>query len=149
MATDNSRDDALNYQETYEALDAILHGPETDKADLETVYEETGLEMLSNLYGLARREEQFQEFYSSFRRYSMLQDFRDNHPRKKKAYNDFIDSFENYLGELSSDEEAEAHYTAAQATANAEIFNGLSNMKGEVTEDDMRDLLTDIKEKTR
>lgn len=149
MATDKPIDESMEYQETYNALDALLNGPEPDQEDLETVYENTGLDLVSNLYGLARREEEFQDLYRSFQRYSRLQNFRETHPRKKKAYNDFIDSFENYMGELSAEEEAKAHHDAAQIVANEEVFNGLSNMIGEVTEADMRQLLTDVRETTR
>jgi len=151
MAIDNSdsKSDAVKYQETYEAVDSLLNGPEPEQEDLETVYEDLGLDMLSNLYGLALREQQFQDLYESFQRYSQLQNFRESHPRKEKAYNNFIDSFETYLGKLSAEEEAEAHHTAAQAATNQEIFNGLSNMIGNITEKDMRELLTDIRENTK
>ena len=141
--------DSGEYEDTYEALDAILYGSEPDQEDLETVYENTGLGMVSNLYGLAQREEQFQDLYTSFRKFKKFQEFRGSHPRREKAYNELIDSFENYMGELSAEEEAEAHHAAAQAATNQEIFKGLSNMMGEITETDMRELLTDIRENMR
>lgn len=146
MAVDNSRDDPdMPLDETEDAVYQLLTGSESYDDALETVYDNLGLGAVSHFYGIAKREEQFQELYQSFRSYSRFMDFRDGNRRKEKAYNEFKDSFENYMGELEPEEEANAQYSAAQASVDPEIFNGLANMIGDVTEKDMRDLLDDIR----
>lgn len=109
----------------------------------------SGLETLSHLYGLSRREKQFQELYEDFSRYSRVRDFRDGHSRKEEAYDNFMESFETYFGPISESDSSQAHADAAFVSANIEVLSGLSNMHGNVTEGDFRELISDIRENKR
>jgi hypothetical protein len=136
--------------------------PDQDYDDvLEETYEVDGVEMtgfefLSNAYGIACREEQFQDFYDSFstlQRYLSTGSFREGTGRVEEAVEDFVESANDYLGLDYSESEFAADYsflTSANGGAIPEhserILEEISGTKGSISEDEMREIVKEVRE---
>jgi hypothetical protein len=118
--------------------------------------EATGFEVLSNMYGLARREEQFQDFYQAFSRTRMLLSnggFREGSGRVEEAVEEFAEAANEYLGISMTPEEFEADYSYVAAAGDAaiprnaeKILEAVSGSEGPVTEEEMREIMEDVRE---
>jgi hypothetical protein len=118
--------------------------------------ETTGFEILSNMYGLARREEQFQDFYQAFTRTKMLLSnggFREGTGRVEESVEEFVDAANEYLGIDMTPEEFGADYSYMASAGDAaiprnaeKILEAVSGSDGQITEEEMREIVEDVRE---
>ncbi|MFB6192990.1 MAG: hypothetical protein ABEK00_01965 [Candidatus Nanohaloarchaea archaeon] len=135
---------------SWEALEHFFDGDKGfTESEFKELYESGGLSMVSHLYGLSRREEQFQDLYQSFRKYkrfSTAGGFRDSSRRRQEAYDEMIDAFETYFGPVSQEVEEKAVSQAANTAAYAEFTGMMENLVGQVSEQDLREMVEDFRE---
>ncbi len=104
----------------------------------------SGLETLSGFYGLAKRNEQFQEMYTSYRKYHRLMSmggFRDGNRKVEQAREDFYDGVESYFGLDLDDGELESQALGMISKLSTDEIEALG--QNPLSEDQIREMLTD------
>lgn len=71
---------------------------------LEEIYDFGGLEVVSHLYGLNKRENQFEDLYQAYIEFYRVKDFRDGSRKKQKKLNNLMESYREYFGPGSNEE---------------------------------------------
>ncbi len=143
MAVDQEVGEFVN-----QVVDDLSQGAEDVEPDIGE------LKLFSHLYGLARREQQFQEFYEAYsrlHRYLTKGSFRQGTGRVEDATEQFVEAANTYFGMEMSEEEFTLDYSHL-ASNPGHIPAGFRRIieeaeqyeTGRVKEEDMREILSDI-----
>ena len=120
-----------------ESLEEILYSEKEVnelEEEFETVYEEGGLPVMSHLYGLNQRTNQFEELFQAYREFYNVKDFRDGSRVKEKKLNELMEAYRDYFGPGSNEQ-------WNQGVEAAKLLAGGAEMQGPLTRDDFQDIL--------
>lgn len=135
----------LNLEEpVYESVERFAEGEDPAYDDLETVFDELGLSTVSHFYGLAQREEQFQDMYQAYRKAHMYFNgsFREGNGRKERALEELNREINNYFGKIPTGETTE---TTLNEVAALTQFDPSLLTSSPVSEAEMRRLLEETR----
>lgn len=120
-----------------ESLEEILYSEKEVnelEEEFETVYEEGGLPVMSHLYGLNQRTNQFEELFQAYREFYNVKDFRDGSRVKEKKLNELMEAYRDYFGPGSNEQ-------WNQGVEAAKLLAGGAEMQGPLTREDFQDIL--------
>lgn len=105
--------------------------------ELETVYEEGGLETISHVYGMNQRVNQFEELFQAYREFYRVEtgSFREGSRIRENKLNNLMESYRTYFGSGSNEQ-------WNQGVDSAKTISSLIEIDGPLTRDDFYDIIS-------
>lgn len=117
MASDSYGPDGGGFERVFaDAVGEILYS-EKDVDELESefqnVFEYGGLEVVSHLYGLNERENQFDDLFSAYREFYRVKDFREGSRVYDERLHGLMEAYRDFFGPGSNEQWNEGLETAS------------------------------------
>lgn len=97
----------LELEDFKESLNKIMSSErevEGLENEFETVFNYAGLEAVSHLYGLNKRENQFDDLFNAYRQFYRVKDFREGSDRKEEKLYNLMEAYREYFGPGSNEQ---------------------------------------------